>query len=223
MVEETADGAFGIRLGLQDVHGISEAEIRSILAGRADRPFRDVGDLLRRTTVARPVAEALAHAGAFDALPTAPNRRGHLYEAITAEAPREGDQLTLADAPAPAHAFAGLHRRRGRAGRARGPRAGRHPAPRELLRAAPAPTWGSRGRRDLATQAPGRVGDGRRGEGRLADPGGPQRPADHLPVARRRHRARSRSRSSSRSSRRSRGPCSTPTRWRCGGSCAGPA
>jgi error-prone DNA polymerase len=101
------EAVFGIRLALQDVHGISEAEIRSILAARSERPFRDVGDLLRRTTVSRPVAEALAHAGAFDALaaPTK-NRRGHLYDAITVEAPREGDQLTLTDAAAPAHRFA---------------------------------------------------------------------------------------------------------------------
>ena len=97
---------FGIRLALQDVHGISEAEIRSILTARSERPFRDVGDLLRRTVVSRPVAEALAHAGAFDALPGAKDRRGHLYEAITVEAPREGDQLSLADAGAPAHRFA---------------------------------------------------------------------------------------------------------------------
>jgi error-prone DNA polymerase len=53
-----------------------------------------VEDFLRRTTVARPVVEALAHAGAFDALP-ASNRRGHLFTAITAEAAREGDQLRL--------------------------------------------------------------------------------------------------------------------------------
>ncbi len=105
VVEETTPGTFAIRLALQDVHGISDAEIRSILAARAERPFRDVGDLVRRTTVARPVAEALAHAGAFDALGDT-NRRGHLYEAITVEAPREGDQLTLADATAPAHDFA---------------------------------------------------------------------------------------------------------------------
>lgn len=107
VVEEADDGGFAIRLGLQDVHGISAAQIRSILRGRAERPFTDVGDLLRRTTVARPVAEALAHAGAFDALGGATNRRGHLYEAITAEVQREGDQLTLADAQAPAHTFAG--------------------------------------------------------------------------------------------------------------------
>ena len=67
VAEETAETAsFGIRLALQDVHGISDAEIRSIMQARAERPFRDVGDFLRRTTVSRPVAEALAHAGAFD-------------------------------------------------------------------------------------------------------------------------------------------------------------
>jgi error-prone DNA polymerase len=106
VVEEDDDGVHAIRLGLQDVHGISQADIRSILTARADRPIRDVGDLLRRTTVARPVAEALAHAGAFDSLGSGErNRRSHLYEAITVEAAREGDQLTLADARAPDHAF----------------------------------------------------------------------------------------------------------------------
>jgi error-prone DNA polymerase len=84
----------GIRLALQDVHGISDAEIRSILIARAERPFTSVEDFLGRTSVARPVVEALAHAGAFDTLPGA-NRRGHLFTAITAEATREGDQLRL--------------------------------------------------------------------------------------------------------------------------------
>jgi error-prone DNA polymerase len=108
MVEPVDDPAhpFGIRLALQDVHGISDAEIRSIQEGRAERPFRDVGDFLRRSTVSRPVTEALAHAGAFDSLPSATNRRGHLFDAITLDAPREGDQLTLADANAPTHRFA---------------------------------------------------------------------------------------------------------------------
>jgi error-prone DNA polymerase len=105
---------WGIRLALQDVHGISDAEIRSIMSARADRPFRDVGDFLRRTRVSRPVTEALAHAGAFDALapgervrpdrpgtPDRSRRRRHLYAAMTAEAEREGDQLTLADAAGP--------------------------------------------------------------------------------------------------------------------------
>ena len=50
--------------------------------------------------MARPVVESLAHAGAFDAIPQPTNRRGHLFEAITTEAAREGDQLRLSlDAP----------------------------------------------------------------------------------------------------------------------------
>jgi error-prone DNA polymerase len=86
--------SFGIRIGLQDVHGISEAEIRSILEARAERPFASVGDFLRRVHVSRPVVEALAHAGAFDVLPSG-SRRDRLFVAMTAEAPREGEQLTL--------------------------------------------------------------------------------------------------------------------------------
>jgi error-prone DNA polymerase len=101
-VEDTP-APFGIRLALQDVHGISDAEVRSIMRGRSDRRFRDVGDFLRRTSVARPVVEALAHAGGFDTLPG--ERRNHLYAAMTTEAAREGDQLTLADAAAPMHRF----------------------------------------------------------------------------------------------------------------------
>jgi error-prone DNA polymerase len=99
---------YGIRLALQDVHGISDAEVRSILEARSERAFRDVGDFLRRTAVARPVVEAIAHAGGFDALPgSAKNRRGHLYDAITAEAPKEGDQLTLSlESAVPEHRFA---------------------------------------------------------------------------------------------------------------------
>jgi len=108
VAEETDDGRFGIRLALQDVHGISDAEVRSILRARAERPFRDVGDFLRRTTVSRPVTEALAHAGAFDRLREQEdaNRRNHLYAAMTTAPEREGDQLTLADAAVPAHRFA---------------------------------------------------------------------------------------------------------------------
>ena len=97
VVEEPEPGVFGVRLALADVHGISDSEIRSILQGRAERPFRDVGDLLRRTIVSRPVAEALARVGGFDAL--APERRRHLFEAMTTEAAHEGDQLTLTDQP----------------------------------------------------------------------------------------------------------------------------
>jgi error-prone DNA polymerase len=84
--------AYGIRLALQDVHGISDAEIRSIQQARADRPFDDVGDFLRRTTVSRPVVEAVAHAGGFDAIDRG-TRRDRLYTAMTTEPQRDGDQL----------------------------------------------------------------------------------------------------------------------------------
>jgi error-prone DNA polymerase len=135
VVEDVAPGAseplFGIRLALQDVRGISQAEIRSILAARAERPLTSVADVLRRTTLARPVVEALAHAGAFDAVrppvgraagpspstgppaqgtPTdgtpSKGRREHLFEAIVTPAQREGDQLTLADVAEPSYRFA---------------------------------------------------------------------------------------------------------------------
>jgi error-prone DNA polymerase len=94
--EDEGTARHGIRLGLKDVHGISDAEIDSILRARAERSFIDVGDVLRRTNLARPVAEALAHAGAFDRLAGgAGTRRDRLYVAMTAEAPQEGEQATL--------------------------------------------------------------------------------------------------------------------------------
>ncbi len=88
------DTHYGIRLALKDVHGISDAEIRSILEARAQRPFRDVRDFLRRTSVSRPVVQALTHAGAFDALGRG-TRRDRLYTAMTADPGREGEQMTL--------------------------------------------------------------------------------------------------------------------------------
>ena len=86
--------AYAIRLALKDVHGISTAEVRSIMEARAERPFRDVRDFIRRTSVARPVVERLAHAGAFDALPKG-TRRDRLYAAMVAPPERLGEQLTL--------------------------------------------------------------------------------------------------------------------------------
>jgi error-prone DNA polymerase len=65
---------FAIRLGLQDVSGIDDAMVDSVLAGR---PFTCVEDLRRRTTLSQPVAAALTHAGALDELGgvgTAPSR-----------------------------------------------------------------------------------------------------------------------------------------------------
>ena len=81
-------------MALQDVHGISDAEVRSILEGRSERPFKDVGDFLRRANVSKPVVEALAHAGGFDAIGKG-TRRDRLYAAMTTVSQREGDQLAL--------------------------------------------------------------------------------------------------------------------------------
>jgi error-prone DNA polymerase len=93
---ESAEETFGIRLALQDVHGISDAEIASIEKARKRQPFSSVDDFMRRTNVSRPVVEALTHAGAFDALkPQRGTRRDRLFTAMTADAPREGQQMAL--------------------------------------------------------------------------------------------------------------------------------
>ncbi len=95
-IEAERNQRYGIRLALKSVMGISEAEMRSILEARASRAFTDVGDVLRRTSLTRPVAEAMAHAGAFDRLPGAlGSRRDRLYVAMVADAPREGEQMVL--------------------------------------------------------------------------------------------------------------------------------
>jgi error-prone DNA polymerase len=97
-VEVLGDDRRGIRLGLKDVAGISDTEIRSILEARSERSFTGVGDVLRRTELCRPVTEALAHAGAFDRLPEDlgdASRRDRLFLAMVTDAPREGEQSTL--------------------------------------------------------------------------------------------------------------------------------
>ncbi|MGH8899128.1 MAG: DNA polymerase III subunit alpha [Egibacteraceae bacterium] len=58
-------GRLGIRIGLQDVAGIDDEMIDSLLAGR---PFTSVEDLRQRSALSAPVAEALAHVGALDDL-----------------------------------------------------------------------------------------------------------------------------------------------------------
>jgi error-prone DNA polymerase len=69
---------FAIRLALADVAGIDDAMIDSLLAGR---PFSSLEDLRWRATLSAPVAEALAHIGALDALgPPGSTRRDVLLE-----------------------------------------------------------------------------------------------------------------------------------------------
>ncbi len=56
---------YGIRIGLAEVKGISEAEISRIVAGR---PYASLSDFWHRAGVSRPVVERLVVAGAFDSV-----------------------------------------------------------------------------------------------------------------------------------------------------------
>lgn len=88
-------GVWGLRLGLSDVHGISEAEAARIEAGQ---PYASLRDFWDRAHPGRPVAERLAQVGALDAFGA--NRRDlllHLTELHGAQraAGVRGPQLPL--------------------------------------------------------------------------------------------------------------------------------
>jgi error-prone DNA polymerase len=57
--------AYGIRMALSDVKGITEAEVARIVEGR---PFATLSDFWHRAAVSRPIVERLVLAGAFDAV-----------------------------------------------------------------------------------------------------------------------------------------------------------
>ena len=57
--------AYGIRLSLADVKGMSEAEVERIVAGQ---PYADLADFWGRARVSRPVVERLVVAGGFDGI-----------------------------------------------------------------------------------------------------------------------------------------------------------
>ncbi len=72
------DRAYGIRLALAEVKGISEAEVLRVVAAR---PYHSLTDFWHRARVSRPVLERLVLAGAFDSVygigsPVAVRRRG---------------------------------------------------------------------------------------------------------------------------------------------------
>jgi error-prone DNA polymerase len=61
---DAGDGyRFAVRVGLQDVAGITDAEVAALLAGR---PFTSLADLRERGGCSSPTAVALTAAGAFD-------------------------------------------------------------------------------------------------------------------------------------------------------------
>ncbi|MFN2625436.1 MAG: DNA polymerase III subunit alpha, partial [Mycobacteriales bacterium] len=57
--------SYGIRIGLADVKGITDAEVARIVAGR---PYGSLSDFWHRAAVSRPIAERLVVAGGFDGL-----------------------------------------------------------------------------------------------------------------------------------------------------------
>ncbi|GGK69536.1 DNA polymerase III subunit alpha [Ornithinimicrobium pekingense] len=70
---ERRAGRYGIRLSLADVKGISDDEVRRIVAGQ---PYSSLADLWQRARPSRPTAERLVLAGGFDALHRV-GRHGH--------------------------------------------------------------------------------------------------------------------------------------------------
>jgi error-prone DNA polymerase len=64
---------YAVRVGLQDVRGITDDEVAALLAGR---PFTSVTDLRERGGLSRPTAEALTDAGALDQLAGVGRRGG---------------------------------------------------------------------------------------------------------------------------------------------------
>ncbi|WP_333743727.1 DNA polymerase III subunit alpha [Streptomyces ardesiacus] len=86
--------AWGLRLALSDVHGISEAEAERIAAGQ---PYASLLDFWERARPSRPLAGRLAQVGALDAFGA--NRRDlqlHLTELHRGARGGRGDQLPLA-------------------------------------------------------------------------------------------------------------------------------
>ena len=57
--------AYGIRISLTDVKGISEAEVVRVVAGQ---PYHSLADFWSRAHVSRPVTERLVLAGGFDSV-----------------------------------------------------------------------------------------------------------------------------------------------------------
>ncbi|MFL6059773.1 MAG: error-prone DNA polymerase [Marmoricola sp.] len=97
------DGAFAVRLGLDEVRGIGTDIARRIVAARQERPFRDMVDLSRRAGLDAGQLEALATAGVFESWGL--SRREALWSAGFTE--RE-DQLEGAAAVVPAPMLPGL-------------------------------------------------------------------------------------------------------------------
>jgi error-prone DNA polymerase len=65
---EPRSQAYGIRIALSEVRGISDAEVARVVGAREAAPFASLTDFWQRAQVSRPVVERLVQAGAFDSL-----------------------------------------------------------------------------------------------------------------------------------------------------------
>ncbi|WP_372727295.1 DNA polymerase III subunit alpha [Nocardioides sp.] len=65
VVEKVGDDGYGIRLALDEVKGISGAEVARIVAAR---PYHSLTDFWQRAAVSRPTVERLVLAGGFDSV-----------------------------------------------------------------------------------------------------------------------------------------------------------
>lgn len=96
--EPTADPMRpALRVGWRHVRGVGTKVIDALRAAREHEPFQSVRDVVRRASLSRADALALARAGAFGVW--APDRRQAAWEALHAT----GDLLPLAPAPLAAH------------------------------------------------------------------------------------------------------------------------
>ena len=102
-VERDPINGYSIRIALSDVSGISDSEVDSIIKAR---PFLDLADFVHRSSVSKPIAEALLMLGAFDSLyESSLNRRdlllhlNDLYRWSRSSNKAGGSQLTIAFTP----------------------------------------------------------------------------------------------------------------------------
>jgi len=86
-------GQAAIRLGLRQVSGLPQAQAQAIVAARARRAFTDVEDLCQRAELGEKARQALAEAGALQAL------AGHRHAARWAVAGIERQRPLLLESP----------------------------------------------------------------------------------------------------------------------------
>ncbi|MGD8710774.1 MAG: error-prone DNA polymerase [Ectothiorhodospiraceae bacterium] len=99
-LETSIAGAFGIRLGLRMVKGLSREGGERVVEARRAAPFEDVQDLTRRARLTRRDIKALADAGAL--APLAGHRRNAWWQVlgIEEELPVLGDARIREESPA---------------------------------------------------------------------------------------------------------------------------